>query len=181
MIAVTVDASEVTRLAELLEESPQVIASAKQAAIFAAAPKMKAIVDEEIGGSGKVRSWQEKYVGSKGGYAAVRPKKETWTEATKKKGNRYAVGYVTNAINSGHRAPRAQFAYKSVRGKFFYQRASVKLGKVAEDAAISVCLAVTSHLAGTKTAAVPETTPHAGDFQPFTKNIGGKLYTFRHV
>lgn len=155
MITVTVDASEVTRLAELLEESPQVIASAKQAAIFAAAPKMKAIVDEEIGGTGKVRNWQEQHIGSAGFYAAVRPRKQTWTEATRKKGNRYAVGYVTNAINSGHRAPHAQFAYKSVRGKFFYQRASAKLGKVAEDAATSVCFAVTSHLAGSKTAAAP--------------------------
>ena len=189
MIEVTVDASEVKRLADLLERSPAVIKSAKKEAIAEAASKMKAIVDQEIGGTGKVKSWQGRYVGSKGLYAAVRPKAKTFAENRKGQPTRYAVGYVTNAINSGHRfpSPSGRKGYKpriksgkmNVSGKLFYQRASIRLGEIAEDAATSVCLAVTSHLTGEKTAAVPQTTPHAGSFQPFTRIIGGKVYTFR--
>lgn len=191
MIEVNVDASEVKRLAELLEQSPQVIETAKKEAIAAAAPKMKAIVDEEIGGTGKVRSWQGQYVGSKGLYAAVRPKKETWTEASKKKKHRYAVGYVTNAINSGHRfpSPSGRKGYKpkilsgsmTVHGKLFYQRASVRLGRVAEEAATNVCHAVTSHLSSAKATTASSIPAHSGDFQPFTRNIGGKVYSFRRA
>ena len=79
-----------------------------------------------IGGAGKVQRWQEKYVGSGGGYAAVRPKARTYDE----RGN--AVGYVTNAINSGHavRKPggqakryRSQVKQSYVPGKGFYEAA----------------------------------------------------------
>lgn len=35
-----------------------------------------------IGGGGKVQGWQERYVGSRNGYAAVRPKARTF-QATK--------------------------------------------------------------------------------------------------
>ena len=41
------------------------------------------------------------HMGSGGGYVAVRPKAETYQ--TTKSGKRYAVGYITNAIESGHR------------------------------------------------------------------------------
>lgn len=59
-------------------------------------PQMEAAVRETIGGSGKVASWQEGSVGTKGGYAAVRPKAKTFYKGD-------AVGYVTNAITSGHK------------------------------------------------------------------------------
>ena len=47
-------------------------------------------------GNGKVASWQEKHVGSKGGYSAVRPMAKTYYA-------NYAVGYITNSVTSGHR------------------------------------------------------------------------------
>lgn len=158
VIEVNIDASEVKRLAELLEQSPTVIETAKKDAIAAAAPKLKAAVDQAIGGSGKVRSWQGKSIGSKGLYAAVRPKKETWTEKTKKKGHQYAVGYVTNAINSGHRfpTPSGRKYYKpkirsgamTVKGRKFYQQAQAQTGQIAQEAAEQIVQTVMDHLEG---------------------------------
>ena len=51
-------------------------------------------------GNGEAAGWQQAVVGSGGGYAAVRPKKKTFTRDG---GNRkpYAVGYVTNSIENG--------------------------------------------------------------------------------
>lgn len=67
--------------------------------------RMEAEIDAEIARSagkrtGKMEEWQENYVGSKGGYAAVRAKAETFEET--KEGTKYAVGYITNAYVSGH-------------------------------------------------------------------------------
>lgn len=65
-------------------------------------------VRQEIGGTGKVQGWQERYIGSRNGYMAVRAKAEEWV--TYKNGNRYAVGHITNAIENGHdpRPPKGQ-------------------------------------------------------------------------
>lgn len=79
-----------------------------------------------IGGAGKVQRWQDKFVGSGGGYAAVRPKAKTYTDATGK-GNRYAVGYVTNAITGGHRTPKGGY----VPGKGFYAETQAQAEKIA--------------------------------------------------
>ena len=63
-------------------------------------------VRAKIGGSGKVQGWQERYLGSKNGYVAIRPKAKTYQVT--KSGKRYAAGHVTNAIEGGHkhRVPR---------------------------------------------------------------------------
>ena len=66
--------------------------------------RMLASVRSEIPGTGTVRSWQDRYIGSKNGYAAVRPKANTFT--TTAGGKKYAVGYVTNAIENGHKHRR---------------------------------------------------------------------------
>ena len=65
-----IDYSEVARLVEKLTKAPQVLKEAKRQAFEAAAPRLLSAVQFEIGGSGRVRSWQEKYVGSKGGVSA---------------------------------------------------------------------------------------------------------------
>ena len=156
MIEVNVDASEVKWLAGLLEQSPQVIEAAKKKAIVVAAPKMKAIVDEEIGGTGKVRSWQGQYVGSKGLYAAVRPKKGIYIE-TKGRQKRfragpkkYAVGYVTNAINRGHLKPKNAWGYRTsaemVAGKHFYEAAQAPAEQVGKEAAEQIVQTLIDHL-----------------------------------
>ena len=75
-----IDTSELKRLAEKMAQSPDILKKAKRQAFQSAAPRLNALVDTQIGGSGKVRSWQGAYVGSGGGYAAVRPKKETYVK-----------------------------------------------------------------------------------------------------
>lgn len=152
------DASALKALTQRLEQAPRVLSEAKQQAFAAAAPKLKAEVDAQIGGSGKVRSWQGAYVGTKGGYAAVRPKRELYLETQgKQKGYRagpkkYAVGYVTNAINRGHRAPRNTAGYytssKRVPGKQFYERAQVSAESVAQEAGEQIIQVLIDHLEG---------------------------------
>lgn len=152
------DTSALSKLAERLERAPQVLAEAKLQTFEDAAPRLKAAVDAEIGGAGKVRSWQGAFVGSKGGYAAARPKKKLYIETLgKQKGFRagpkkYAVGYVTEAINSGHRPPRNKFGYyasaKRTSGRQFYQRAQAQAEQVAREAGEQIAQALIEHLEG---------------------------------
>lgn len=151
MQEIHIDHSELDRLVEKLAKSPQVLQEAKRRAHETAASKLLSAARTEIGGTGKVQRWQEAYVGSRGGYAAVRPRAKTYTEATRG-GKRYAVGYVTNAINSGHKYPTSKLGYRSragsVPGKQFYQRAGAQLPQVAQEAAQQVVRALTDHLGG---------------------------------
>ena len=94
----------------------------------------KALVDSAIGGEGTVQGWQEKHIGSRGGYAAIRPKKGY---VSTKKGKTYAYGYITNALENGHRtrgpsgtAKRHRLTraeHVSVSGKHFYSAARTNL------------------------------------------------------
>lgn len=85
------------RWKELLQEMPEL----KRATFEDLGQEVLAQVRECIGGTGKVQDWQDFYVGSRGGYAAVRPKRKTYY-AARDGGMEYAVGHITNAINSGH-------------------------------------------------------------------------------
>lgn len=65
----------------------------------------QAVLDKvrgRIGGSGKVKSWQGAFVGSGGGYAAVRAVADTFYDG-------YAVGYITNAIENQHRQEKGRY------------------------------------------------------------------------
>lgn len=153
MIEANLDVSELNRLVKKLETAPEILENAKRQAFEQAAPKMKQLLDAEIGGTGKVRSWQDSYVGSKGGYAAVRPKAKAYTDKSK----RYAVGYVTNAINSGHGfptpsgknpryVPRIQSRRQNVPGRQFYEAAQSKLPDLVRETAEQVVDALVRHL-----------------------------------
>lgn len=84
------------------------------------------------GNTGKIKGWQESEVGSKGGYAAVRPIKGKMPPNGK--GNAYAYGHVTNAIENGHRVRMSEAESErrrpgrsqmlAVDGRFFYDAAS---------------------------------------------------------
>lgn len=156
---------QIDRLAQKLAKSPEIMARAKREAFQAAATEAKRIVDYSIstaleGNVGKVQRWQEAQVGSRGGYAAVRPKKDTWTEATKKAGNRYAVGAVTNAIVSGHRFPtprrgskgrnryreRIVTTHQRVPGRPFYEDAKPQIQELAQQTAQRVLEKLLEHL-----------------------------------
>ena len=69
--------------------------------LFEVGQELLTQVRQEIGGKGKVAGWQDIHMGSKGGYVAVRARAKEYQ--TTKSGKRYAVGYVTNAIEGGHR------------------------------------------------------------------------------
>lgn len=163
MNTLRIDDSDLQALIKRLERSPETLKRAKAAAFKRAAPRLLALTQMQIGGSGKVMSWQEKYVGSRGGYAAVRPKADTFIETRgKEKGGRgeprkYAVGYVTNAINSGHNYPtRRTFAeergYRAsvgrVEGRHFYETAQDMAAPVARQAAEEILAEVVEELGG---------------------------------
>ena len=150
--------TEIDRLCKRLERSPEVFQQARRACFEEAAREAKEIVDRQIGGGGKVRSWQEATVGSRGGYARVAPKKESWTERTKKAGNRYAAGAVTNAIVSGHRfpspsgrkyyKPRIRSGGMKVPGRPFYDQAGPQIRDLARRTAERVAKQYLKELEG---------------------------------
>ena len=82
---------------ELLKRFPE----EKRRVLFEVGQELLTQVRQEIGGKGKVAGWQDIHMGSKGGYVAVRARAKEYQ--TTKSGKRYAVGYVTNAIEWGHR------------------------------------------------------------------------------
>lgn len=101
-------------------------------------------VQRNIGGTGKVAGWQAPHMGSGGGYVAVRPRAKTYQ--TTKGGKRYAVGYVTNAIEGGHRTggqrpgPKAQgykyrprFHKAAVPGRWFYDTVRRQIGDMSKE------------------------------------------------
>lgn len=101
-------------------------------------------VQQNIGGTGKVAGWQAPHMGSGGGYVAVRPRAKTYQ--TTKGGKRYAVGYVTNAIEGGHRTggqrpgPKAQgykyrprFHKAAVPGRWFYDTVRRQIGDMSKE------------------------------------------------
>lgn len=156
MIEASIDSRDLERLMDKLAKSPEILREAKRKAFEEAAPQLKQAVDTTIGGSGKVQSWQDMHVGSKGGYAAVRPKAKTYTEVNGR-GKRYAVGQVTNAINSGHKfptptgknpryRPRIESGRQRVLGLQFYQKAQEQVPEIAQAAAESVVAALIKHL-----------------------------------
>lgn len=150
-----IDVRELERLIEKLEQSPKALSEAKRRAYEAAAPKLKALLDQEIGGTGRVRGWQESVVGSKGGFAKVRPKAKTFAEDRRGKPTQYAVGYVTSAITSGHhvRTPKTfaqERGYISgrVEGKHFYAHTQEQASSVAQETAEEIVAALLEFLEG---------------------------------
>jgi hypothetical protein len=148
---------QIEALEKKLRASPEVLSNAKREAFQAAAQEAKSIVDRHIGGTGKVQSWQGAAVGSRGGYAAVRPKKDTWTEVSKRSGKRYAVGAVTNAIVSGHAFPKPSgrkdyhariHVGQKVPAKPFYAESYGEVQALAEKTAEQVVEKLISHLEG---------------------------------
>lgn len=163
-----IDSADLERLTEKLKKSPEVLSWARRQAMIHAAAEFKALMDTAIGGSGRVKNWQQSYVGSGGGYAAVRPRKETYAESRGKQTYAerrrqphptYAVGYITNAINSGHRTPSRRFGQAKglrgyrvntdrVGGKGFYEAVQSQAEAVGEKAAEEILKALIDHLEG---------------------------------
>lgn len=134
----SVDTSGLDQLMERWDALLKQFPAAKRQLLARIGAEMLARVRQEIGGTGKVAGWQALYQGSGGGYAAVRPRRDTWQ--TTKSGRRYAVGYITNAIEGGHRVagPRGGAGYRprvhvaAVPGRWFYDAVRQELPDMAE-------------------------------------------------
>lgn len=100
--------------------------------------QLKQEVDREINGRindshGKIRSWQRGRVGTLGGYAAVSPDRG--------KQGKYAHGYITNALENGHRirlSKNPKYVTKSRRlraeGRGFYAAARTQAKRIGLEA-----------------------------------------------
>lgn len=117
-------------------------------------------VQSKIPGTGTVRGWQERYIGSKSGYVAVRPKAKTYK--TTPGGKKYAVGYVTNAIEGGHKhrrpsqTPREGYKYRArinvpaVPGLHFYASVRSQLSGMGAEQLQALAAEVAARLEGRK-------------------------------
>lgn len=115
-------------------------------------------VQREIPGTGKVRSWQERYIGSRNGYVAIRPRAKTYKITSG--GKKYAVGYVTNAIEGGHKhrkpsqTPRDGYKYRArinvpaVPGLHFYASVRSQLYGLGEEQLRALVKEVAARLEG---------------------------------
>lgn len=155
----SIDVSDLDRLLaswdKLLKEFP----GSKRDVLERMGQRLLAQVKKEIGGTGTVQGWQERYVGSKNGYVAVRPKAKTYK--TTAGGKKYAVGYVTNAIEGGHkhRKPsqvkkdgykyRARIHVAAVPGKHFYAAVRARPESVVQDELKQLAAEVAQGLEGT--------------------------------
>lgn len=158
MNTLRIDDSDLQALIERLEKSPETVKRAKAAAFKRAAPKLKTLIDSEIGGTGRVKSWQEARVGDLGGYAAVGPKARTYAQDRRGNPTKYAVAYVTRAINNGHRFPglrgggektrRYRITAGKVPGLHFYDRAQTRAPEIARQTAEEIVAEVVGELEG---------------------------------
>ena len=98
MQPIQIDSSDLSKLDKRFAQAAGAAKGIKREVLGDVGERLLTQVRSRIEGTGKVQRWQEKYLGSGGGYTAVRAKAKTYDE----KG--YAVGYVTNAIESGHMA-----------------------------------------------------------------------------
>lgn len=115
-------------------------------------------VQSKIPGTGTVRGWQERYIGSKNGYVAVRPKSKTYK--TTAGGKKYAVGYVTNAVEGGHKhrrpsqTPREGYKYRArinvpaVPGLHFYASVRSQLSGMGAEQLRTLAAEVAARLEG---------------------------------
>ena len=116
-------------------------------------------VGRNIGGTGKVTGWQAPHMGSGGGYVAVRPKARAYQ--TTKKGHRYAVRYVPNAVEGGHGAggkrpgPKAtgyryrpRFQKAAVPGRWFYDETRQTADRMLQECAEGLMETIVDGLEG---------------------------------
>lgn len=154
----TVDTREIDRLVESWDRLLKQFPEAKRRALEQMGRDLLVNVREEIGGSGKVAGWQEPHMGSGGGYVAVRAKAKTYQ--TTKRGKRYAVGYVTNSVEGGHRHGgrrgsskkgyryRPRYKTAAVSGKWFYQAVRQDVANMSQSEVDDLIQAILNGLEG---------------------------------
>lgn len=92
----SVEISGLKEVQKRLEGYPEAMKKARSEFFEEAGREMLSTVRRRIGGQGYVANVQEVYTGDGGGYAAVRAKADTELRG-------YAAGYITNALENGHK------------------------------------------------------------------------------
>lgn len=138
MMHMEVDASGVQAYLDGLASAGKSIKAAKAGMFGQASGDIKAQVDSAVGASNPdingdtVQGWQGAYVGSRGGYAAVRARSGEFKVQGSK---RYAVGYLTNTLENGGKARlpsgrdpyyRPRIEWGRIRPRGFYKRAGAQ-------------------------------------------------------
>lgn len=150
------EATGLDRLVKNFDASAQAMKRARGEVLESLGKEMRGLLNEKIGGSGKVQGWQSAFVGSGRGYVAVRAKEKELVRT--QKGGSYAVGYVTNAIESGHTIRRpagtdlryiSRTRVASVPGKHMYREtAEEHMPRLASEGAKKIADATAEALKG---------------------------------
>ena len=154
----SIEMSDLDRILNIWDELLREFPAMKRDLLEDLGKKLLSGVRGEIRGTGTVQSWQERYLGSKNGYVAVRPKADTYKVTAH--GKRYAVGHVTNAIENGHRhrtpsqQPRDGYHYRprintpAVPGLHFYASVRSQLYGLGEEQLRALVKEVAARLEG---------------------------------
>lgn len=156
----SIDLSDLDRLLDSWDRLLRDFPALKRQLLEDLGEELRSAVRGEIGGSGTVQGWQERYIGSGGGYVAVRPKADTYKVTAK--GKRYAVGHVTNAIEPGHKHRRPSqtlrpgYRYKpriktpAVPGKHFYAAVRAQLSGMGQREVAALAEKIARRLEGSE-------------------------------
>ena len=109
------------KVTKALEDMPGAVREARAVVFEEMGGELLGAVQQRIGGSGRVAGVQEYQVGSGKGYVAVRAKAKTYLGG-------YAAGYITNALEGGHKVrqpsaagSRSRAKTDRVPGKYMYR------------------------------------------------------------
>lgn len=149
-----VDTTSLDRLVESWDALVQRFPQEKRSALAAMGDELLQQVRGEIGGTGKVAGWQAPHMGSGGGYVAVRAKANTYQ--TTKGGKRYAVGYISKAVEGGHkiRKPQGGKGYRprikvaAVPGRWSYDAVRRQLAGMSQEDVDALMTLITDGLEG---------------------------------
>lgn len=148
----SVEIKGLDKVKKALENAPQAIREARAQVFDEMGEELLGVVQQRIGGSGRVTGVQEYRVGSGKGYVAVRAKAKTELDG-------YAAGYITNALEGGHevrkasgkaeRERKSRVKMRRVPGKFMYRDTGAQeLKHAAETAAQRIETAAMKALEG---------------------------------
>lgn len=154
----SIECSDLDRLVDSWEALLKDFPGMKQELLEELGRDLLTDVRGKIGGTGTVQEWQDRYLGSKNGYVAIRARANTFKVTPG--GKRYAVGYVTNAIENGHkhRRPSQQkqdgYRYRprinvpAVPGKHFYAAVRGRIGSVGRQEVQALAAEIARRLEG---------------------------------
>lgn len=150
-----IEFDELDKLVKTLSDAQKALPAIRREVLEECAEKLQELVRKNIDNSGitdsrgRVKQWQVKYFGTRGGYVAVR--------AEDSEAGPTSPGAITNYLESGHknrrptgRSKRYQPKINTDRtpGHFFYQHSKNEVGKIVQEAAERLAETVAERLEG---------------------------------